>query len=867
MPVAGTGSEALLPKRIILASPRRPLLDEQGFVLPLRADEALDVLDLLQHRAALVVAPPWTGKTFIAEKLHSALKSHPGLPPGFGGLCARTCFETLSRESPVKPVWWDAWAAGARRACWIVDAIDEDERSGDRRIDEILGLIEDLPEEARFRLHVLFFCRESEVPPAFLERAGGLFGDWSPSHPGGLRRLRLAGLDRESARALVGDEAFERICRVIEANRLKELAALPIVLEHLKDSPSVEPVDRLEVWRGVLKDLLWQRPGRAQPTPSGIEMEDRFEVVQWLAAALTFSSLRELRVSDLEDLIPREIPGGEFRLLREAAREALRTSVFEPSGRGFRFAQDHVREWFAALALREMPLLRARPLLTGESGRPNPAHAGVLDLLARIAADARLRSWIDQAHGGIVPPSGSLPWTLDEAVVALDRLQGLARSSPWGLALWDEERLRQIGAPGLGSEIARRLEEPLSPGEQELLLQVALVIGASRIVQPAVRIVRDRSASQGVRALAANLLARLGSAGDLAPLEPWVRSPDEDDEGADSAFPVLAGAFLRKRLWDFDTAVGFALSRKMGDDWLEYHLAEGLSADQAWRVVLLASDRGADLPAAYLVRRAVDLIRKQGPDARRRLFHEGLASGMGAWRLNAFLQEDDAEWLLELVRARGGEPKWLLETLYLLASREGVSQDVQLRIREALEVWGSLRHLDEEREIWRQEETPPSPIGAEEAVDAPDYESWPAPALEQLVSQSTSMGREEDPGFLLDAIPTLLLRRNGEGDAEALERLAAKHPSVQAWLDQARAQQGAEGVLAGVAGRGRIAWPVRRGAGRRGRASAPGQPLPSAPNPRRPPSGGPRGAGADRGGCLKPSGHALPSAGQVRTSP
>lgn len=790
MPAAGTGPEAHLPKRIILTSPRRPLLDEQGFVLPLPAEEALDAADLLRQRAALVVAPPWTGKTFVAKGLHAALRSRPDLPPGFGGFCFRTCFETLGRESPVKPLWWDNWAAGDRRACWIVDAVDEDERSGDRRIDEVLSLLEELPEEARSRLHVLFFCRESEVPPAFLERAGRLFGDWSPSYPGGLRRLRLAGLDRESARALAGDEAFERICRVIDANQLKELAALPIVLEHLRDSPSDEPVDRVEVWRGVLRNLLRQRPGR----PSGalaspFEIEDCFAVVQWLAAVLTFSSLRELRILDLEEVIPRGgIPASDLRLLREAAREAFRTSVFEPAGQGFRFAQDHVREWFAALALQGMPLLRARPLLTDESGRPNPAHLGVLDLLARIADDAPLRSWIDQAHGGLVPASGSLPWTLEEAVRALDRLQELARSSPWGLALWNEERLRQIGAPGLGAEIARRLEAGLSPAEQELLLDLALAIGASRAVPPAVRIVQDAAETPRARVLAADLLSRFGSAGDLAPLEPWVRSPREDGEGAAGALPILASAFLRTGLWDFETAAGFALSRKTGHDWLEYHLAERLSLDQAWRVVSLASTRG---PGSYLVRRAGELIRDQGPEDRRRLFLDGLASGTGAWSLGTVLREEDAEWLLEVARSRDGEPGWLLETLYLLAGLEGVGEAVRLRIREALEAWGSLRQLDEEREIWGRE-APPSPAGAEEAFEDPDYEAWPASELERLVSQ------EEDPSLLLDAVCALLLRRNAEGDPEALERLASEHPTVRAWLDQARAQQGAEGVLSGL---------------------------------------------------------------------
>lgn len=741
-----------LPRRIILASARRPLVDEQGFVLPLPADEIVPAADLLHCSAALIVAPPWTGKTFVSEQLHHALRSRPALPPGFGDFHARVCFETLGRDARVKPLWWDDWMHGEGHACWIIDAIDEDERSGDRRIDEILCLLEDLG-EARARLHALFFCRESEVPPAFLDRAERLFGTWSPSRPGGLRRLRLAGLDRESARNFVGADAFERIYRIIEIGGLKELASLPIVLRHLKDRQLREPLDRLEIWREVLKDLLRERPGRSRLPLTHTEVEDRFEVVQWLAAVLTFSSERELRVnapgpgSGLEDLIPRNIPGREFRILREAAREALRTAVFERSGNGFRFAQDHVRQWFAAFALEDMALLRARPLLTDENGKLNPAHAGILDLLAKVAPE--LRNWIEQAFGGVVPPSDTVPWTLHEAVRALDKLQELASCSPWGLALWHEERLGQIAAPGLGAEIAKRLEGSLPSSEQELLLDVALAVGASEALEPAARIVRDGFQAPRARALAADLLAKLGGVGELKSLEPWVRSPSASDEGADSARSILVASFFRTELWDFETTASFALSRKEpGNDWLQYLLSEEMTLGRARRLVSMASHGEADLLGSPLVQRAIerileqdepdgsdwdlllpfvfwqdeldsahrdnlpDLIRafERKPESRRKLFLKGLARDpdrkLDSWRWRVALDGDDAAWLLDVVRGRRGEPAWLQETLYYLSHQKGASRTVQARVRRELEAWGSvsLEQLDQERRGWRRKE-------------------------------------------------------------------------------------------------------------------------------------------------------------------
>jgi hypothetical protein len=745
--VEGSGGTLdILPRRIFLASPHRPRVDDHGFVLRLLDTDVVSALDLLQHSAALIVAPPWTGKTFISEQLDAALNLG-------GQLHKRVSFERPATS--LRPAWWDDWLSAESPAWWIVDAIDEDERRGDCRTDEILELFEDLPKEARSRLHILFFCRESEEPQPFLSRAERLFGAWSATHPAGLRRLRLAGLDRESARDHVGAEAFERVCRLIEVNGLQEIAALPSVLKHLGRVDPDQPLERLEIWRGLLKDLLRERPGRASFPVFRTEVEERFEVVQWLAAVLTFSGQRELRNDapgsgpDLETLIPSGILGWNLQNSREAARESLRTAVFEPAGDGFRFAQDHVREWFAALALKDMLLVRARPLLTIESGKPTPVHTGFMDLLGKVAVDPELRNWIEQAHGGLVPPSGTVPWTLAEAIRALDKLQEWARTSPWGLALWHEERLARLAAPRLGAEITHRLEGLLSPAEQELLLDVALAVGAPEPLQLAIHIVRDRERESRVRTRAADVVAKLGGSEELEALEPWVRSKGEDDIESESALSILVAAFFRKDLWDFETTASFALSRKTpGHDWLQYLLAEELSLDRARQSIVAAASSGTALSKSPLARRAIEIILEQrepsdadwdllqplafrseesdslhgdmqnlfhkfeqSPGIRRKIFLEGLTRDPkheleGAWRWRSALRGDDVEWLLEIISSRSGEPNWLCETLYILSLYKGVSRAVRLKVLRALKAWDpeQLRQLDRVREKGHRKE-------------------------------------------------------------------------------------------------------------------------------------------------------------------
>lgn len=129
----------VLPRRIFLEGEQRPEFDDDGFVRP--SGESLLAEDLLPCTAVLVAAPPWTGKSFVAKQLEASLK----VGAREGAFCSpdfveRTCFE--ERAPRLRPLWWDPWKDGDQRACWIVDAVDEDERQGRDQAYRILDLIE-----------------------------------------------------------------------------------------------------------------------------------------------------------------------------------------------------------------------------------------------------------------------------------------------------------------------------------------------------------------------------------------------------------------------------------------------------------------------------------------------------------------------------------------------------------------------------------------------------------------------------------------------------------------------------------------------------------------------------------------------------
>ena len=115
-----------LPRREFLPLNVKPLHDRFGFVSVFQ--DSSEVGDLFAFQLVLVVAPPWTGKSFVAKQLDGHFRQHieaSSKDAPFGAFFHLTNFE---RGMPVNavPDWWDAWRESELRACWIVDAIDED---------------------------------------------------------------------------------------------------------------------------------------------------------------------------------------------------------------------------------------------------------------------------------------------------------------------------------------------------------------------------------------------------------------------------------------------------------------------------------------------------------------------------------------------------------------------------------------------------------------------------------------------------------------------------------------------------------------------------------------------------------------------
>lgn len=741
------------PRRIFLVDTALPIYDHLGFVQRFASDEIISAKNLTDTLATLVFAPPWTGKTFVAKQLYKALKHYPESP--FGSYCQITFFEA-GRNTEIVPSWWEPWLRGASHACWIIDAIDEDERRGDRQIYRILELVEQLSVVQRSRLHILFFARENEIPESFEAQLTDIFGNWSTRGDTGPRKLRLAGLDRESARYFLGASDFDRVCKTIEENRLQAVASLPAALEFLQRSDSTRHFTKVDVWEGVLKNLLRERRDLGHPS---VEVEDEFEAVAWLAATLTFSGKRELEDVHstrpmLEELVPRKHP--QYQLLRGAARLAFQTAVFERSENGSRFAQDHVREWFTAFALIDLPLLRTRSLLVCQDGKPNVRHRGVIGILAQIAKASEVRDWIVESHGGVAPPSDAGPWSIEEASRALDALQMLARSSAWGLSFWREnERLNHFAVPGIGEELARRLDSSSSANEERLFLEIGQVVRAPQISEPAMRIVKQVDKDDRVRTLAAHLVVELGSEVQLRSLEEWLRNIPLEAHQHAGVITTLAAGFYEKGFWSFETAARLALQIAQTnrlDSTLQIALSNNISPDRARLLIDLTlatpeSTSKGSIFSSYLVQRAIEALTaqkrpidldyealaaflleeealvssarqnrglrevfSQNAAARRALFLVGLKQDptgkeRGSWLWRQGLRGEDTEWLLAQIHSRNGEPAWLFDTLYWISYRQEskhLRNRARLHIRQHDE--NLLLHLDKaQKSIKRQQ--------------------------------------------------------------------------------------------------------------------------------------------------------------------
>jgi len=666
------------PERRLLRSEDEPVLDTHGFLDETYAENLPSFADLLDLQAVLILAPPWYGKTTTAKQLEHHFReeaSKRGSAIPFGRFFHFTSFDEDRISADADPGWWNEWQQGEERACWIIDAVDQDYRQGTRRTNQIVRRIEELDKGTRSRLLLMVFARTDEMPAEVREKLENIYSPEEPQGSKGLQVLKLAPPDRSLARVIAGndDESFQKVCRTIERNNLEQLAAFPAAILALKSFDENTAISAEEVWRGVLRHLLLR---------SGLDeslLEEAFMALGTMTAVLSFSDASEIseviggsRGPCVDDVFPRR--RDQFQALRGAARMAIKTAVFQRTGTGFQFAQSHVQEWFTAFAVRGFPLTRFRPLVTDNNGTPLNIYNGLFGILCKILPEKNeVRRWIVESHGGIAPRSDAAPWSLHDAVAALGHLQSLAKEAKYGLPELARESLKRLKHPGIGDEIAKRLgDKTLTLGERDFLLDAAVAVTAGEAVPVAVDIVCDENEDDSLRLSATVLLQDLGWVEHFERLDQAVRCMQKTSQMKKRIQSSLVHEFYVHKYWSFEKTVEYI--PEPGDEdvidmtyLLEFALEEDLNAARArqilekadWeRVRKEAGEKHKHGPGLYrgtarLVMKALDVLNQQDQ-----------------W------SEEDERILLNVLLTLRGE-RWADHFWYDLLHRLGRARDVR----------------------------------------------------------------------------------------------------------------------------------------------------------------------------------------------
>ena len=734
-----------LPQRRFVDPSLKPTLTENGFLSEEFVELSQGVDSLFSLNAVLVVAPPWYGKTYLAKQLELHFRQEntnivPERP--FGKFYSVTFFETHGTGN-IAPSWWDEWKTSKNRACWIVDAIDEDFRRGNRQVYDLLDLIESLTAQNRERLLLMLLSRENEVPQKLEQRLNEIY------QHGETRLLRLAPLGEADACQLLGSrDKFEKVCELIKKNRLQAIASIPSVVQTLGRWTTEALVSDEGVWHRVLLDLLRDKRLEEEQALTVPPIEDRFRAASRIAAVLTFTGLDEIdaglglsRGPSLADLFP--VSDYQSDRLRHAGQVVLKSGILQRTATGYRFTQSHVQEWFTAFELADLPLTRLRPLLVDNDGRPLNKHRGVLGLLHKTSQHPDVRTWIATSHHGLVPRSDAAPWTLQDATETIDGLQSLAKKTEYGLRFWGNKALENLATPGLGELLAKRISDrSYTLAERELLLDIALAISANETTQAAEKIIQDNREDGELRKSAAILLYRLGKNAQLLKLVSYVRTFEPSTHSERELVSYLLQAFYERKIWPLTKVVAKApdaeemvmdatsmlysqLEAKMTLEDARNLLGQKelrqllLGAGRATKTSRLLTHRGKQGLLRKSLRLLTDQQRLTGDDyklllpialsdrdiasgfdwdskviklftknqtARRELFSTGFqrdpnGTGSTSWIWLYVLRGDDVHWLVQLVKTEGAKSPWLWERLLSFVYAEQLDQKTKNEIR------------------------------------------------------------------------------------------------------------------------------------------------------------------------------------------
>jgi len=746
-----------LPKRKLLLQDAVPEFDAHGFFSATPETETFDAF--WNHELVLVLGPPWMGKTFVSKQLKLHLDRVAQVPSEgpFGTFVHRTDFEEESHEE-ILPPWWQDWIGSDARACWIIDAVDEDGRTGSKETRRILNTCGNLPPEKRAKLCCFMFGRENELPKQIEQRLGEIYGQPEPEE-GRYCVVRLAPLDADMALDYLGSEdAFERVCKIIGDNGLQSVAGYPCVIDRLANQELGVQLNELIVWKQVLHELL--RDKRAESSATYTRSSAlQFDAAARLAVILTFSECDAVRETDIygdgpsiDSLIPQD--HFKSKMLNAAGRDVLHSTIFRRTKRGYQFAQHHVQQWFAAFGVSDLSLNRLRPLLTDHKGKLLEVHNGVMGLLVRTTNQKAVKDWIVEQYGGIAPRPDAAAWSLAESLSALDRLQSIAKTTPWGLSLWNDRGLTFLTAPHLGAELVKRLtNRSLDHTERQLIVDVAMATRAKEIIPTAIKIAFDHSEDSRLRESAAALVMAIGDKANWLTFATEASKNNANDKLFNTMKATVAGKLYYEHIWDFDTTVRALPADDPRSRTLFYRLEKDMTIDDARRFLqstdnvnrlspeLEAARENRQFRWVQLGVKAIELVAKQpnllpsdyklllpilleqhrrrwryyddlnlltviagDSNARRALLRSIIGEPMeivdrAPWQVRSLIVPEDLLWLIPIAEAEHERHPWIWRCVLQVAQWNATAPEIRERVRTIAmdKVPGLLCEVEEEQ--------------------------------------------------------------------------------------------------------------------------------------------------------------------------
>jgi len=371
-------------------------------------------------------------------------------------------------------------------------------------------------------------------------------------------------LDTTSAERCVGESVFGGVCEAIKEFHLQQVAGYPATLEYIAKHREQDALSEMDVWRGVLEELLRnRRPHAGSQDASRVEPEDAFHAAEHLAVAMEFAAVDALAREgepnglSLADIVPHNPqPRGPRRA---AADWAVRSTLFRDTPAGFRFCQRNARQWMAAFGLRGFSLTRLKSLLLADDGGLRTNHLDVAELLFKLSEREEVRTWLMEAAGGVPPSADAAPCSLEDAAEILSRLEGTAASTETGVHIWGCSDMDRLAVPGIGTVLSERIADATrTPNARRVLLEVAIGVGASTAVQPAIELVLSRHDDTLLTRLAANLVCKHGADDDILALVPFVEASGNGSQSERAASSQILLELFSRELWDFAKALEFA---------------------------------------------------------------------------------------------------------------------------------------------------------------------------------------------------------------------------------------------------------------------------------------------------------------------